>query len=112
MTTEPQTDGPSLAQGRLCVVAAALLWSTSGAFTKVLTMPTFVGANEPPIEPLVFAGSPFPIQIACYRALFAGLVLAATVRRRDISFRPLMLLMVVSFAAMNITFISAQALGP
>lgn len=78
------------------------MWSTSGAFTKVLTEPTALQLNEPPIDHLL---------IAFYRAFFAGLVLVPLLRRRDISFRPMMLPMVASFAVMNATFVSALALG-
>ena len=111
MVDSPQSHRPSLAQGRLCIVLAALLWSTSGAFTKVLTQPTFVGAYPPAVAALPWDGKDYPVQLAFYRALFAGIVLLATVRRADISFRPLMLGMAACFALMNITFISAQALG-
>jgi hypothetical protein len=66
---------PSPAMGRLLITLAALLWSTGGAFTKVLTKDTFLELNDPAINPL---------QIACFRALFASLVLLPTVRRKDI----------------------------
>jgi drug/metabolite transporter (DMT)-like permease len=93
---------PSLAHGRLCIVLAALLWSTSGAFTKVLTKPTFLELHTPEIDYLL---------IAFYRALFAGLALVPLLRPRDISFRPMMLPMVTSFAVMNATFVLALAIG-
>jgi drug/metabolite transporter (DMT)-like permease len=93
---------PSPAMGRLLIALAALLWSTGGAFTKVLTKDTFLGLSDPAVHPL---------QIACFRALFASLVLLPTVRRKDISIRPMMLAMVISFAIMNATFISAMAWG-
>jgi|SRR5581483_261371 len=102
---------PSVAQGRLCIVLAALLWSTSGMFAKVLTQATFLGANEPPLDPLPLAGLDLPVQMACYRALFAGLVLVPLLRRPDISFRPLMLVMALAFTTMNALFITALALG-
>jgi DME family drug/metabolite transporter len=102
---------PSLARGRLYIVLAAVLWSTGGAFTKVLTQDTFLGLNEPPIETLTIADKPVPVQIACYRALFAGLFLIPTLRRRDISFRMPMIWMALSFAAMNGLYITAMALG-
>jgi drug/metabolite transporter (DMT)-like permease len=89
-------------QGRLCVVGAALLWSTSGAFTKVLREDTGLGLNEPQLAPL---------QIAFFRVFFAGLVLVPFLRRGDISFRPAMLPTVLSFAVMNALFVSALALG-
>lgn len=78
------------------------MWSTSGAFTKVLTRETSWQLHEPLIAPL---------QIAFYRALFAGLTLLPLLRRRDLSFRPMMLPMTVCFAVMNATFVSALALG-
>jgi drug/metabolite transporter (DMT)-like permease len=90
------------AGGRLCIALAALMWSTSGAFTKVLTLPNPLGLNKPEIPPL---------QIACLRVLFAGLVLLPALRRRDVSFRPMMLAMMGCFALMNAAFVSAMALG-
>ena len=96
------SSGPSVTQGRVLIALAAVLWSTSGAFTKVLTRNTVLGLNSPQIEPL---------QIAFYRALFAGLVLLPALRRSDLSFRPLMLPMAACFAVMNATFVSALALG-
>jgi drug/metabolite transporter (DMT)-like permease len=102
---------PSLAQGRWCVVLAALLWSTSGAFTKLLTQPTSLGIHLPEIEPLALASYRLPVQLAFYRVLFAGLVLLPTLRRRDCSFRGIMVVMAACFAVMNALFISALALG-
>jgi drug/metabolite transporter, DME family len=93
---------PSLAEGRLCIVAAAVLWSTSGVFVNLLTVPTSLHLNEPALDRL---------PIAFYRVLFASLVLSLTVRRRDLTFRWPMLVMVVCFALMNLTFVSAMALG-
>src|SRR5262245_40506097 len=104
MTTAavPSPAVPSLAQGRLCIVLAALLWSTSGAFTKVLTQDTALGLNSPRVPTL---------QIACLRVLFASLVLAPALRRRDLSFHPLMLSMIACFAVMNATFGAALDWG-
>src|SRR5262249_29185054 len=51
---------PSPAAGRICIVLAAVLWSTSGAFTKVLREATPLGLNVPLLDPL---------QIACLRVL-------------------------------------------
>jgi DME family drug/metabolite transporter len=99
------------AQGRLYILIAALLWSLSGAFTTALTQPTFAGVDEPAIETLSVGGKEVPIQIACYRVVFAGLVLLPTLRRGEITVRPLMLVMLLSFALMNASFITAQALG-
>lgn len=90
------------ARGRLCILIAAVVWSTSGAFTKVLTRDTPLGLNEPALGPL---------PLAFYRALFAGLALVPFLRRSNLSFRPMMVPMTVIFAVMNATFISAMALG-
>jgi drug/metabolite transporter (DMT)-like permease len=92
----------TLQQGRLFILAAAVLWSTNGFFTKVLTRPFWLGVHEPPIQPL---------QIAFFRLLFAGLFLVPTLRRGDLSFRPAMVGMGLCFASMNAMFISALALG-
>ncbi len=100
MTTPPAAPSPT--EGRLCIVAAALLWSTSGGFAKLLTKDTPLELNDPLLRPL---------QIAFFRCFFAGLALAPTVRRGDLSFRPMMLVMLLIFTAMNATFISAMTLG-
>lgn len=102
---------PSPTIGRLCILIAAVLWSLSGAFTKALTQPTVFGLNEPAIEPYVLLGKDVPIQLAFYRAFFAGLVLVPTLRRGDLRVKPAMFAMLACFALMNATFISAQALG-
>src|SRR5256885_12650911 len=102
MTMTPPPAVPSPPAGRVCIVLAALLWSTSGGFSKVLTRDTAFELNHPPL---------LPLQIAFFRTLFAGLALVPTVRPADIAFRPMMLLMVVTFAAMNALFVSAMTLG-
>src|SRR5204862_8240847 len=51
------------------------------------------------------------LQIAFYRVLFAGLVLAPTLRRADLSFRPALLAMALCFAAMNGLYVTAMAEG-
>jgi DME family drug/metabolite transporter len=92
----------SLTQARLCVVFAALLWSTSGAFTKVLRENTGLGLNEPNIDPL---------SIAFWRVVFAAAVFLPLVRRQELTFRPALWLTGLCFALMNALFISAMALG-
>ncbi len=92
----------TLNQGRLCIAAAAVLWSLSGAFTKFLT--------ELMVEDFGFPKVP-PLQIAFYRVLFAALVLTPTLRFADITFRPLMLAMAGCFAAMNALFVTALTEG-
>lgn len=91
-----------LTRARLCVVLAALLWSTSGAFTKILCEDTGLGFNEPAIDPLA---------IAFWRVAFAAAVFAPTVPRREITFRPGMWLTGLAFALMNALFVTATAMG-
>src|SRR5262249_13985757 len=43
--------------------------------------------------------------------LFAGLLLTPLLRRRDLTFRPAMVWMALSFAVMNALFVSALSLG-
>jgi drug/metabolite transporter (DMT)-like permease len=93
---------PSPAQGRLLVVTAAVLWSTSGMFKAFLIEPTALGLNEPPLKPL---------QIAAGRVLFAGLIMLPLLRPRDVTFRPLMAGTALTFAAMNAMFMGAMVLG-
>ncbi|MGF1578416.1 MAG: DMT family transporter [Gemmataceae bacterium] len=92
----------SPAQGRLLIVLAAVLWSTSSFFNKILTKPTSLGLHEPSIEA-------FPL--AFFRVLFAGLFLVPTLRKKDISFRPFMLVMAISFAVMNLSYMAAMTWG-
>src|SRR5690242_21615679 len=99
MSAPPSSPG----QARLCILFAALLWSTSGAFTKILRENTAFGLNEPAVGPL---------SIAFWRVLFAAAVLLPLVRRRDLSFRPALWLTGLAFAVMNALFVSAMALGP
>ena len=98
-----ESAAPSMARGRLLIVLAAVLWSLSGLFKNVLKNNTPLPALGP--EPVG------DLDIAFYRVLFAGLVLAPTLRRRDFSFRPAMLGMVAVFAAMNLTFVLALGGG-
>ncbi len=92
----------SLTLARLSVLFAALLWSTSGAFTKILRENTGLGLNEPAIDPL---------SIAFWRVVFAAGVLLPMVRPSALTFRPALWLTGWAFALMNALFISALALG-
>ncbi|HZV05234.1 MAG TPA: DMT family transporter [Gemmataceae bacterium] len=92
----------SLTRARFCVVLAAVLWSTSGAFTKVLCENTGLELNEPSIDPL---------SIAFWRVAFAAAVFLPMVRRREFRFRPALWLTGLAFALMNGLFVSAMALG-
>ena len=84
------------AAGRLWVITAAVLWSSSGLFAKA---PTF--ADWPADQR--------GILLAFWRALFAGLLLLPFVRRPrwDVRLVPLCL----TFAAMNVAYLSAMTLS-
>lgn len=85
---------PTAARGRLLLVAASFLWSTSGVIVK-----------SPPLAalPLEDRG---PL-VACVRALIAALCLMPFVSWRRIRFRPALVPMVLSFALMNTLFVTA-----
>jgi drug/metabolite transporter, DME family len=91
--TRPGTHASS---GRLWIAAAAILWSTSGLFAKA---PTFAD------WPLEDRG----VLLAFWRALFAGVLLIPLVRRPqwDVKLIPLC----ATFAAMNVTYLSAMTLS-
>jgi len=92
----------SLLRARIYVALAAVLWSLSGGFTKLLTHDSTWQLGSAPVPGIV---------IAFYRVLFAGLVLAPFLRRQDISFRAMMIVMAACFAVMNALYVSAMALG-
>jgi drug/metabolite transporter (DMT)-like permease len=92
----------SPAQGRILILVAAVLWSTSGAFTKVLTQESTFQLGPAPVVGL---------QIAFFRALFAGLSLVPVLRPHSISWRPMILVMMICFATMNFLFVQAMASG-
>lgn len=103
MESDPQSNSePSITQGRLLIVSAAVLWSTSSFFNKILTKETSLGLHDPHVDA-------FPL--AFFRVLFAGLFLVPTLRKKDISFRPLMLVMALSFAVMNLSYMAAMTWG-
>lgn len=79
-------------RGRLLVVAAALLWSSSGLFAKA---PYFQG----------WPGS----VLAFWRAAFACVILLPLIRRPQWSWR--LLPAVITFTAMNYTYITALVEG-
>ncbi|MEW4570518.1 EamA family transporter [Tautonia sp. JC769] len=86
----PQSSSRSdRAFGRRCILAAAVLWSLSGVFTKSLT-----GLD---------GGT-----IAVYRGLFAGLALLPLVRPAKMRFQKPMIPLVVTFAAMTGLFLGAM----
>jgi len=78
-------------------MAAAVLWSTSGLFVK-----------SPPLRILSLEDRG-PL-VACYRALIAGACLIPFVEWRRVRFRWGLVPMVVCFATMNATFITAMTI--
>lgn len=93
--TAESTSAPA-GHGRWWIVAAAVLWSTSGLFVKSTMF-------------LDWSDDVRGIRLAFWRALFAGLLLIPAVRRPR--WRWLMLPMVLCFAGMNMTYLSAMTLG-
>jgi drug/metabolite transporter, DME family len=89
------SNAPGLRRARLLLVGAAVLWSTSGLFVK-----------SPPLErlPLEDRG---PV-LACFRALFAAAVLAPFVKGAHVRWRPMLLPTALSFALMNVLFVTAM----
>ena len=83
---------PSLWHARLLVLAAAILWSSSGLFVK---SPWFHG----------WSGA----ALAFWRALFASLVLWPLVRRPEWTWK--LIPMTLLFAAMNYGYLTSMALG-
>ena len=93
-TTPDPTDQHRL-RGRLLVVVAAVLWSTAGFFAKAPLFDAW---------PLEQRG----VLLAFWRALFACLLLIPMVRRPRWS--PGIIPMVVAFAVMNYTYLTAITL--
>lgn len=83
-------------RARLMVVAAALLWSTSGFYAKA---PWF---DDWPIETR-------GVTLTFWRAVFAALTVLPLVRRP--SFRPAMIPMSLAFVAMVYSFLTAMVRG-
>jgi drug/metabolite transporter (DMT)-like permease len=88
--------------GRLLLVVAAVLWSTSSIFIRVLQKPTAFQLQDPGLSPL---------QIAFFRSVFAGLAVLAFVKRSRYRFNTTMLGMLVAFGIMTTLYLSALGLG-
>ena len=43
---------PAVTRARLCLILAAILWSSGSVFTRILREPTTLGLNEPALTPL------------------------------------------------------------
>ena len=79
-------------RGRLLIVVAAILWSTSGFFAKAPIFDDWPDENR-------------GLLLAFWRALFASIVLATLVRKVSWSWK--LVPMVAVFAIMNWTFLTA-----
>jgi drug/metabolite transporter (DMT)-like permease len=102
MTARRAPPPQSATTGRLLILTAAILWSTSGVFVPLLRSKTPLGLHVPEV---------LPWHIAFFRVFFAGAVLVPLVKRRDVTWRPAMLFTALWFAAMNVMFTLAMSLG-
>lgn len=94
MRIQLPNDDANPRRGRLLLLVAAVLWSTSGVVLK-----------SPPLEklPLETRG---PI-LACYRAAFAFLFLLPFVKWKAVRWRPALVPMALLFGIMNWLYITA-----
>lgn len=82
--------------GRLMILAAAVLWSTSGLFVKSPLFDDWPEATR-------------GMLLAFWRALFASVLLLPMVRRPRL--RPALVPMTVAFTSMSFTFLQSMTLG-
>jgi len=94
ISTAGQASPQALLRGRLLLVAAAVLWSISGVVVK---SPQLVAIDESHRGPL----------LACYRAWFAAACLIPLVRFSAIRWRPMLIPLVLGFAALNVLYLTA-----
>lgn len=80
--------------GRILILIAVVMWSTSGLFAKAPLWNNWPEGERGPL-------------LAFWRAVFAGLVLLPFVRRPR--WTPGLVPMVLVFAAMNVTYLSAMS---
>jgi drug/metabolite transporter (DMT)-like permease len=93
MQNPPAASSPLV--GRLCVLAAAVMWSTSGLFAKTTIFDDWPDSKR-------------GLLLAFWRAFFAGLLLLPFVRRPR--WNKKLLPMALCFTAMNATYLSAVTL--
>ena len=85
---------PSPRASLALLLTAALLWSLGGILAKNHWIEQIPLASRGPV-------------LACWRALFAAACLAPLVRWRRVRWRPALLPMALSYAAMNLLYVSA-----
>lgn len=93
---------PTRAIDRFQIILAALLWSTGGWFSKLLTLPTGLHLDTPALDPL---------QIAAARVFFGGLVLVPLIRPGNIRFSWSILTTALVFTSMGALFMTAMIQG-
>ena len=102
MTDGPTTNAPLRAlRGRILIVVAAAMWSTSGLFAKSTVF------DDWPLE----SAGPIPVRgtlLAFWRAIFAGAVIVPFIRRPQLHLG--MVAMSASFLLMNMTYLPAVTL--
>lgn len=100
------TESRLVRRARLSLVVAAILWSLSGAFTRIMTTDTtpVIGfsAHEPPMSPLA---------MAFWRVFWGGMLLLPFVKPSQVRFTWRMAPVAIAFAFMNATFVASLALG-
>ena len=84
------------------LVLAAVLWSLTSLFVNLFREPTVLGLHDPSLSPL---------QLAFFRAGFAGLVLVPIVPWRRVRFRRPMAGMIGCFTVMSGLYLSALMFG-
>lgn len=98
MQTQPEMERVLVFKARCCLILASMLWSLSGLFTRLLQ----TNGDDTPLHPL---------QMACFRVLFAALGMVVFLRPGQIVFRKPMIVTVICFAVMNALFVTALAMG-
>ncbi len=78
----------------MLLLTAAVLWSTSGLLVKCGPMQAISLEQRGPL-------------VACYRVLFAAVAIAPFIRWRQVRFRPALIGMTLSYASMNVLYVTA-----
>lgn len=93
-------------RARISLVVAAVLWSLSGAFSRIMTTDTsgVIGfsAHEPAMSPLA---------MAFWRVFWGGMLLLPFIKPSQVRFTWRMAPVAIAFAFMNATFVASLALG-
>lgn len=96
-TSDHPSDHGAALRGRLLLVIAAILWSLSGVLVKSTPLQALPIDDRGPL-------------VACFRALIAAAALLPFVRWRAVRLHWGLVPMVLSFATMNVLFVSAMTI--